>query len=57
MSDRLATLKASIESLVAAQNIASAADARKLFLAFRDALTRGTIRAAEKKGEQKAGKK
>jgi 2,3,4,5-tetrahydropyridine-2,6-dicarboxylate N-succinyltransferase len=42
------TLKSAVEHLSAAQAIGDAAEARRTFLDFRAALTRGEIRAAEK---------
>jgi len=41
-------LQSAIESLVAAETISNAAEARRIFLDFRARLTRGEIRAAEK---------
>jgi 2,3,4,5-tetrahydropyridine-2,6-dicarboxylate N-succinyltransferase len=46
--DSISTLKSAIESLAAAEKIPDPADARRTFLDFRAALTRGEIRAAEK---------
>ncbi len=48
MPDSLLTLKSSIESLFHGERIANSDDARRTFLDFRAALTRGEIRAAEK---------
>src|SRR5271157_5633200 len=48
MSDSLSTLKSAIEGLSARKTIGNTADARRIFLDFRAALTRGEIRAAEK---------
>lgn len=48
MSDSLSALKSAIERLAADETIANPADARRTFLDFRAALTRGGIRAAEK---------
>jgi 2,3,4,5-tetrahydropyridine-2,6-dicarboxylate N-succinyltransferase len=48
MPDSLLTLKASIESLISGETIANPSEARRTFLQFRAALTRGEIRAAEK---------
>jgi 2,3,4,5-tetrahydropyridine-2,6-dicarboxylate N-succinyltransferase len=48
MANSLLTLKSSIESLVDRENISNHNDARRIFLDFRAALTRGEIRAAEK---------
>ena len=50
MSDSLSTLKSAIERLSADQTITNAGEARRTFLDFRAALTRGEIRAAEKVG-------
>jgi 2,3,4,5-tetrahydropyridine-2,6-dicarboxylate N-succinyltransferase len=41
-------LQSAIESLVAAETVSNAAEARRIFLDFRARLTRGEIRAAEK---------
>jgi 2,3,4,5-tetrahydropyridine-2,6-dicarboxylate N-succinyltransferase len=48
MSDSLSTLKLAIECLAKAETIDTADEARRTFLDFRAALTRGHIRAAEK---------
>src|SRR5208282_2660446 len=48
MSDTLSTLRSVIERLSTAETIGNAAEARRAFLDFRAALTRGEIRAAEK---------
>ena len=48
MSDSLRTLKSSIESLFNSPTIANPDEARPAFFDFRNALTRGEIRAAEK---------
>ncbi len=48
MSDSLSTLKTSIERLSASETIGNPGEARRTFLDFRAALTRGEIRAAEK---------
>ena len=48
MSDSLSNLKSAIERLSARETIANSDEARSTFLAFRAALTRGEIRAAEK---------
>jgi 2,3,4,5-tetrahydropyridine-2,6-dicarboxylate N-succinyltransferase len=45
-------LKSAIERLFALEKIADLAEARRVFLEFRDALTRGEIRAAEKRNGQ-----
>ena len=42
------SLQSSIERLTAQGEVGNASDARKIFVEFRDALTRGAIRAAEK---------
>jgi 2,3,4,5-tetrahydropyridine-2-carboxylate N-succinyltransferase len=49
MSDSPSSLKSAIEDLSARETIGNAADARCIFLEFRSALTRGQIRAAEKR--------
>jgi 2,3,4,5-tetrahydropyridine-2-carboxylate N-succinyltransferase len=49
MPEPVSILKASIEKLSAAERIDDAADARRAFTDFRIALTRGQIRAAEKR--------
>ena len=49
MSDSPSTLKSAIEYLSARETIDNPADARCTFLEFRAALTRGQIRAAEKR--------
>ncbi len=46
------SLKASIERLASTGEVENNPEARKVFLEFRDALTSGKIRAAEKKGER-----
>jgi 2,3,4,5-tetrahydropyridine-2-carboxylate N-succinyltransferase len=46
----MSSLKASIERLASAERVESDPGARKIFLEFRDALTSGKIRAAEKRG-------
>jgi 2,3,4,5-tetrahydropyridine-2-carboxylate N-succinyltransferase len=48
MSDTLSSLKSAIEQLSSREAIANADEARRIFLDFRSALTRGEIRAAEK---------
>jgi 2,3,4,5-tetrahydropyridine-2,6-dicarboxylate N-succinyltransferase len=48
MTDSLAALKSTIERLSASATISNANEARRTFLDFRAALTRGDIRAAEK---------
>jgi len=48
MSDSLSTLKAAIERLSALATISNPDEARPTFFAFRAALTRGDVRAAEK---------
>ena len=48
MSDSLSTLKSAIERLSTSETIGNPAEARRTFLDFRAALTRGEIRAAEK---------
>jgi 2,3,4,5-tetrahydropyridine-2-carboxylate N-succinyltransferase len=48
MSDTLMTLKAAIERLSIGNAIGDPNEARRTFLAFRDALTCGEVRAAEK---------
>jgi 2,3,4,5-tetrahydropyridine-2,6-dicarboxylate N-succinyltransferase len=45
-------LKASVERLVSLREVERDAQARKVFTQFRDALTEGKIRAAEKKGKR-----
>src|SRR5579863_1292004 len=45
------TLKSSIERLSAQGEVEHDPEARKIFLEFRDQLTQGKIRAAEKKGK------
>jgi 2,3,4,5-tetrahydropyridine-2-carboxylate N-succinyltransferase len=47
-SDSLSILKSAIESLSAVDTIGNAEEARRTFLDFRAALTRGEVRAAEK---------
>jgi 2,3,4,5-tetrahydropyridine-2,6-dicarboxylate N-succinyltransferase len=47
-SSTLSVLQSAIEHLSAAKAIEDAAEARRIFLEFRDALTRGEIRAAQK---------
>ena len=49
MSDSISVLKSAIEELFAAEQISDPSEARRTFLEFRDALTRGEIRAAEKR--------
>ncbi len=49
MSEPISILKANIEKLSAAETTDDAAEARRIFLAFRNALTRGDIRAAQKR--------
>ena len=44
------SLKTSIERLASLGEVEGNPEARKTFLQFRDALTRGEIRAAEKRG-------
>ena len=51
MSDSLKDLKAAIENLYAEGDHKNTDDARRTFFRFRDALTTGTIRAAEKSGD------
>ena len=48
MSDSLLALKSAIERLSACETIANSGEARRTFLDFRAALTRGEVRAAEK---------
>ncbi|MFZ0796143.1 MAG: 2,3,4,5-tetrahydropyridine-2,6-dicarboxylate N-succinyltransferase [Terriglobales bacterium] len=48
MSDSLSTLKSAIERLAADETIDNPGEARRIFLEFRAALTRGEVRAAEK---------
>ena len=48
MSDSLSTLKSAIERLSTAKTIGNADEARRIFLDFRAALTRGEVRAAER---------
>jgi 2,3,4,5-tetrahydropyridine-2-carboxylate N-succinyltransferase len=48
MTESIPALKAVIEGLAAAEKIPNPAEARRAFLNFRAALTRGEIRAAEK---------
>jgi 2,3,4,5-tetrahydropyridine-2,6-dicarboxylate N-succinyltransferase len=48
MSDSLSILKSAMERLSAGETIGNAEEARRTFLDFRAALTRGEIRAAEK---------
>ena len=45
-------LKASVEQLISLREVERDAQARKVFTQFRDALTEGKIRAAEKKGKR-----
>jgi 2,3,4,5-tetrahydropyridine-2-carboxylate N-succinyltransferase len=52
MSDSLSNLKAAIENLSASQDHGNPDEARRIFFHFRDALTGGKIRAAEKDGER-----
>jgi 2,3,4,5-tetrahydropyridine-2-carboxylate N-succinyltransferase len=47
MSESASILKSTIEKLSAAERIDDPAEARRIFLEFRNALTRGEIRAAE----------
>ena len=49
MSEPISILKASIEKLSAVERIDDAAETRRIFLGFRNALTRGEIRAAEQR--------
>jgi len=51
MTNSLSDLKLSIERLAARQERANSDDARRTFFQFRDALTSGKIRAAEKNGK------
>jgi 2,3,4,5-tetrahydropyridine-2-carboxylate N-succinyltransferase len=48
----MASLKSSIERLASLGEVERNPEARKTFLEFRDALTQGKIRAAEKKNER-----
>ncbi len=48
MSDSLLTLKAAIERLSTRETLANPNEARRAFLDFRAALTRGEVRAADK---------
>jgi 2,3,4,5-tetrahydropyridine-2,6-dicarboxylate N-succinyltransferase len=48
LSDSVFRLKSAIESLFALEKISDAAEALRTFLEFRNALTRGEVRAAEK---------
>ncbi len=48
MSDSLLTLKSAIEHLSARETVTNPNEARRTFLDFRAALTRGEVRAAEK---------
>ncbi len=48
MPDSLSTLKSAIERLSAQEKISDPRDDRRIFVDFRDALTRGEVRAAEK---------
>ena len=48
MPDSASILKSGIEKLSAAEKIGDSAEARRIFVDFRDALTRGEVRAAEK---------
>jgi 2,3,4,5-tetrahydropyridine-2-carboxylate N-succinyltransferase len=48
MSDSLTTLKSAIERLSTAETVSNSSEARRTFLDFRAALTRGEVRAAEK---------
>jgi len=50
MSDSLSTLKSAIERLSAGETKGNPGEARRTFLEFRAALTRGEVRAAEKVG-------
>jgi 2,3,4,5-tetrahydropyridine-2-carboxylate N-succinyltransferase len=49
MSEPISILKSTIEKLSAAEKIDDSAEARHIFLDFRNALTRGEVRAAEKR--------
>jgi len=51
MTNSLSDLKLSIERLAASQERANSDDARRTFFQFRNALTSGKIRAAEKSGK------
>jgi 2,3,4,5-tetrahydropyridine-2-carboxylate N-succinyltransferase len=51
MTDLLSNLKLAIEDLCASQDHGNADHARRTFFQFRDALTSGKIRAAEKSGK------
>ena len=48
----MSSMQSSIEHLAAQHEAECDPEARKIFLAFRDALTRGKIRAAEKIGDK-----
>ncbi len=50
MPDTISTLKSAIEELFSSPSIADPAEARRVFADFRERLTRGEIRAAEKVG-------
>jgi len=52
MSDSLSNLKSAIENLSTSQDHGNADEARRIFFHFRDALTGGKIRAAEKDGKR-----
>jgi len=52
MTNSLSDLKLSIERVAASQERPNSDDARRTFFQFRDALTSGTIRAAEKTGKR-----
>ena len=52
MSNSISTLKTAIEKLFALEKIADPAAALRIFLDFRNALTRGEIRAAERQNGQ-----
>jgi 2,3,4,5-tetrahydropyridine-2,6-dicarboxylate N-succinyltransferase len=49
MSEPISVLKSGIKKLSAAETIDNATEARRIFLEFRGALTRGELRAAEKR--------
>jgi 2,3,4,5-tetrahydropyridine-2,6-dicarboxylate N-succinyltransferase len=51
-SDSLSTLKSAIERLSTGETIGNPDEARRTFLDFRAALTRGEVRAAEKRDER-----
>ncbi|HEX4487194.1 MAG TPA: 2,3,4,5-tetrahydropyridine-2,6-dicarboxylate N-succinyltransferase [Terriglobales bacterium] len=48
----MSSLQSSIQSLASLSNLGENSDAREIFLAFREALTQGKIRAAEKQNGQ-----